>query len=124
MTTTRQRLEALDEIARSSGKTRQQVLAAVGPSWALDFGELAHLRSAMANTPEPATNNPAAAKSARAQADEAERQAQTAAVLTFREYQRQKEINPFTAASFREQNAHQIEIGRELDQPDPPLTAA
>jgi hypothetical protein len=123
VTTRADRIQAVRQIAKNTGRPVDEVLGVVAESWGLDafqYGELLH--SLKAST--PATPDPAVANAARQAAHNAETEARTADILAFRDFQKLKTTNPFAAADFRERNASAIERGRALDSEPPEPTAA
>jgi hypothetical protein len=118
------RVKAIRDLSRETGRPVDQILGAVAQSWGLSPFELGQLAQTLGQPQAPAVD-PAARQAARAAADTAEQQADTAAVLAFRTYERLREQNPFAAAAHRMRHLAAIDRGRELDtDSDPPPTAA
>lgn len=105
-TTTRQKLEALDDLSRSTGKPRAEILASVHESWGLTVWQRATLAAEIERTPEPEST---AAKAAREAAD-ATADAKLAADITAARADARATLralrasNPFAAARFAAEN--------------------
>lgn len=104
--TTRQKLEALDDLARSTGKPRSEILASVGASWGLSVWQRATLAAEIERTPEPEST---AVRTAREAAD-ATADAKLAADVTAAKADARATLralrtsNPFAAARFAAAN--------------------
>lgn len=118
MSTFDDRIRAVRELARASGKSVDAVLGTVAKTWHLDAFEFGALLTE-ARKSGPA-NDPAVAKAVRERANEtahdAELDRKAADVLAFRDYQRLRRENPFAAARLMEADLASIERGRALDE--------
>lgn len=136
MTTTRERLAAIDRLAAETGKGRREILAALAPTWKLEFGERVAIESAILNTPTPPTPAEQAEAAQHAakvrETFEQHRVQQGAADLDlYRRYQAAQTANPFHAAQLMNGNAAAIYRGKALaaaditnnEEPTPPRAA-
>lgn len=128
--TVEERVAALAQLARESGKPRAEILSQLEKgAWVLSNGESMRLRQHIATTPEPtpeadAKRAEAAAEAARQEADRIERERDAHDLATFRRYQT---ATPFERVDMRAANESAIERGRliatQIPDPEPPKAA-
>lgn len=128
------RKAAVDAVAQQTGKTVQDVLAAIAPTWTdprprLHIAHIDHTREQAAQAADRRNDAAQAAAVARSTIARRRAEADAEAVQAFETYAEAKRTNPFKAARIYGEQHAQIERGRELtDAPnptdDPPPAAA
>ena len=104
--TVRQKLEALDDLSRTTGKPRSEILASVGESWGLTVWQRATLAAEIERTPEPESTAARTARQAAAATADAKLAAdtQTARAEARATLRALRASNPFAAARFAAEN--------------------
>jgi hypothetical protein len=133
MSSNRERVAAAIAAAKATGKSVDEVLTALAPTWGVNAIELAQLKHNAANvvpgrTTAEVLTAQIAAQGATKLAVQRQAQADAAALVAFRDYEALKAKNPHAASARLNEDADAIFRGRELaaaatPDPEPPQAA-